>query len=271
MLKKIIKQAVSTAKKSTEEIKKNIEEQGLLSRTSELLGDTPVPFSGLTKSRETTSKKTEQTVQQPELPHASRRAPALEDRILSVAQKLNELSSYTFEKCILPESTYRVVEKNGLVTTRILRVFMAGKDAKGRGVVKDLCLSQLANQPLKNHTSDMLEDDALFDQHAMTFHSMEKVTYLISEDALQDEIKLKSRNILSPVLVYNTLAQSIKVQSTNLQTDGYQSLTIPGFGRKNFMYHSEHGSGIRISYSNSGKLIKHIPVDQIPMDAINVP
>ncbi len=79
------------------------------------------------------------------------------------------------------------------------------------------------------------------------------------------------RNILSQVMIYNGLNQKIKVQSTNLVTDGYHSATIAPLQQKIFYYHSENGSGIRISYAGSSRLIKHIPMEEVPYDIIRVP
>ncbi len=269
----MINSAVSTAKKAAGEIKKTVENEDLKKKAADLLGDAPLPFSGLSAKPKPAKSPSiqERTQEQKELPYAARRDPGLEKELIKQSKSEPELASFIFEKCILPEATFRVLASDGVVNSRVIRAFMAGKDTEGRSIVKDLLFGQQANAPIKNHTSAMIENDALFDQHPIQFLAIEDVTYLIPEEAIGEEIKMKTRNILSPVLIFNSLPQSIKVQSTNLETDGYQSLTIPGFGKKNFMYHSEHGSGIRISYSNGGKLIKHIPVEKIPFDSINVP
>lgn len=271
MLKKLLKDTVASAKKAGEEIKKTIDDEGFKEKASSFFGDAPIPLSGLIHGSKPRPKQqlTERAIKKKELPPASRRLPSIEQAILLQSKEMPELSSYVFEKCILPEAKFQVKESDGFVTSRIIRVFLAGKDTSGQCVVRDVLLSQRCNEPLKDH--GLIDDDKRFDQSPIQFLSMENTLYVITEEALNDEIKAKVKNVLSPVLVFNSLPQSIKVQSTNLETDGYQSLTIPGLGRKNFMYHSENGSGIRISYANGGKLIKQIPVEQVPFDSIKVP
>ncbi len=88
---------------------------------------------------------------------------------------------------------------------------------------------------------------------------------------LKDKTFKKERNILSPVTIYNGLNQTIKVQSSNLNTEAFVSEKIGPLQQKIFYYHSENGSGIRISYASSSKLIKFIPLDKVPFDIIRVP
>lgn len=269
MLKKLLKDTVSSAKKAGEEIKKTMDDEGFQKKAKDFFGDGPVPLSGLIQKTKPKQQPTEKTVKEKELPRASRRVPSLEQAILVGSKEIHELSAYAFEKCILPEATCRLKESDGFVTGRIIRAFLAGRETTTRCVVREVLLSQRCNEPFKD--TSLVDDDSLFNQNPFTFLSMEEIVHEISEETLNSDIKTKVRNVLSPVLVFNSLSQSIKLQSTNLETDGYQSLTIPALGRKSFMYHSENGSGIRISYANSGKLIKHIPVEQVPFDSIKVP
>lgn len=88
---------------------------------------------------------------------------------------------------------------------------------------------------------------------------------------IKETVLKRKRNVLSPVTIYNGLNQTISVQSTNLDTDAYESEKIGPLQQKIFYYHSENGSGIRISYAGTSRLIKHIPMDQIPFDIIKVP
>lgn len=99
-----------------------------------------------------------------------------------------------------------------------------------------------------------------------------KVHFTESElTEIKETILKRRRNVLSPVTIYNGLNQTIRVQSTNLETDAYLSEKIGPLQQIIFYYHSENGSGIRISYAGNSKLIKHIPMDQVPFDAIRVP
>lgn len=232
MFKKILTDA-------TKKVNTAAHSSGLRDKLSDIVGDAPLPLSGLlgaSSGRQPKVSKS-QIRHEASLPRASIRDDALESQIIEAASSSDLLSDLRVMSCILPNSSW-VPDRDdetspGLMKARWRSVFIVGKDENDQNIVRDAVVAQLAPSGSR---AEQVDDDSLFIDASLSVSAISDVTYIVPDEAVQRGVEMRRRRVLTPITIHNGLSRRIKVQSLDAQNDDFEEITIRAGETRVFNY-----------------------------------
>jgi len=262
MFKKMMKDAAAKARNVGAELEKASKDPNLRAKVDQIVGDAPLPLSGILRKGERSSHGGQQPSIAPRkhqsdvLPWASVRDEQIEQQILTSLKEAGTFPDLELALCILSSHTWSIeIDANIGAEAMVGRsrwVHVVGKGTDGENIVKRVFVKQDAHQ---QSTREHIDDPALFAGNPFVIEETHPEYVVVPDEAMSRGIQMKTRRILTPITIHNRMMCTVKVQSLNTKTDDYEEIRIPPRTRKVFNY-LEDCDTFNVRDAETSRLIK---------------